>query len=47
VVAGDLENFDDTNIRELLDLTGGLLHHKATSASLLADGINLASQFLE
>ena len=42
-VAGDLENLDDPNILELLNLAGGLLHHKATSASLLAEGINLAS----
>jgi hypothetical protein len=45
-VAGDLENLDDPNILELLNLAGGLLHHKATSANLLADGINLASHLL-
>ena len=46
-VAGDLENLDDPNILELLNLAGGLLHHKATSASLLADGIDLASHFVK
>jgi hypothetical protein len=45
-VAGDLENLDDTSIRELINLAGGLLHRKATFASLLANGTNLASHFL-
>jgi len=40
-VAGELENLDNMSIRELLNHAGELLHHKATSASLLSNGINL------